>query len=187
MWSSILSGLGSGLIGILLGIYTVQKASERQEESIKMEATKDLIYKNRIEWYNDLRKSIAKLVECFIQTNEVLDKLQRLNERADKLKLSDNSSESLTEAKGILSDIEDTRKEFNASFSATQGQIVLVRLYLFNLEPSEADVLGEIQRLLGTYYNHKEKIPLKEMDSLVEVVRILLKKQQDKLDEKFNK
>ena len=185
MWAAVLSGLFSGLVGVLLGVYTLNRQDERQKESFKMEATKDLIYKSQIEWYDDLRKSIANLFECFIRTNHVLDKIDRLEKKANGLDASTASSEALAEAQRILSDLSETRKEFDNVFSETQGQIVLIRLYLFNLTPNEVEILKEIDRLISTYYNHNQKIPLAEVDILVEKARVLLKKQQDELKQRI--
>lgn len=185
MWSSVLSGVLSGIIGALLGIYTSSKADERQEESLKMQATKDLIYKSQIEWYDDLRKAIAKLIEDFIQTNRILDEVERLDKRSKELVLKDPTESSLNEARGVLADLRDTRKEFENSFAETQGQIALIKLYLFKIEPGEADVLKEIHQLINSYYNNNKKIPLIEMDVLVEKTRALLKQQHDELTNKF--
>lgn len=185
MWSSVLSGVLSGIIGALLGIYTSSKADERQEESLKMQATKDLIYKSQIEWYDDLRKAIAKLIEDFIQTNRILDEVKRLNKRSKELWQENPTDRSLGKAQEVIADLRDTHKEFENSFAETQGQIALIKLYLFKTEPGEVDVLKEIQRLINSYYNNNKKIPLIEMDILVEKTRVLLKRQHDELTNKF--
>ncbi|UAW61158.1 hypothetical protein K3F51_04350 [Limosilactobacillus reuteri] len=65
MWSSVLSGLFSGIIGVLGAVYTITKTDERQEVSLKVQATNDLIYRNQIEWYGKLRVSIAELISQF--------------------------------------------------------------------------------------------------------------------------
>lgn len=187
MWTAVLSGLFSGIIGALLGVYTSNKADKRQGDLLKMQAEKDLILKNQIEWYNDLRHAIASLIECFIQTNNVLDKLSREEMLAKGLGDPKEATEySLKEAAHIYQEIQETRKQFETVFSKTQGQIVLVRLYLFNLKPDEIEVLNEIRRLITSYFNNKEKIPLEEMDDLINKVRILLKKQEEKIHEKIS-
>ncbi|MFQ9706050.1 MAG: hypothetical protein ACLRX6_03045 [Limosilactobacillus pontis] len=55
----------------------------------------------------------------------------------------------------------------------------------FNLAPDEAEILKEIKRLITTYYNHGKKVPLSEVDALVEKTRILLKNQQNELKQKI--
>ncbi|MCT3188569.1 hypothetical protein [Limosilactobacillus reuteri] len=186
MWSSVLSGLFSGIIGVLGAVYTITKTDERQEVSLKVQATNDLIYRNQIEWYGKLRVSIAELISQFIHINMIIEKLNYVEKETEKIRLNGNNRQ---EMRNAIDELDGIEREVKDSLIKIQTQLTLVNLYLFENSKEENYIRNKLSELIDTYYNPKsfKPIPEFELNLLVEKVRELLKHQQTQLIDKISK
>lgn len=184
MWASVLSGIFSGVIGALLGIYTSGKADKRQEDLLKVQATNELIYHSQIEWYGKLRTSIAELITQFVHINVIIKKLSQFENEAQRIRLNGDNRQ---EMRSVLDDLDNMEKEINEALEKAQTQLILVNLYLFEDNEEERKVRNELAGLLADYYNTKPFRPIPEvkLDLLVEHVRTLLKNQQEQISKKI--
>lgn len=186
MWSSVLSGLFSGIIGVLGAVYTIAKTDERQEVSLKVQATNDLIYRNQIEWYGKLRVAIADLITQFVHINVIINRLNQVENEMRGVQFNGNNSQKL---RNTLDELDGMKAEINEALSKAQTQLTLINLYLFENTKEEKEVSNKLSELLDTYYSPKsfKPIPEFELNLLVEKVRELLKHQQTQLIDKISK
>ena len=186
MCSSVLSGLFSGIIGVLGAVYTITKTDERQEVSLKVQATNDLIYRNQIEWYGKLRVSIAELISQFIHINMIIENLNYVEKETEKIRLNGNNRQ---EMRNAIDELDGIEREAKDSLIKIQTQLTLVNLYLFENSKEENYIRNKLSELINTYYSPKsfKPIPEFELNLLVEKVRELLKHQQTQLIDKISK
>lgn len=186
MWSSVLSGLFSGIIGVLGAVYTITKTDERQEVSLKVQATNDLIYRNQIEWYGKLRIAIADLITQFVHINVIINRLNQVESEMGEIQFTGNNSQKLRSA---LDELDEIKAEINEALSKAQTQLTLINLYLFENTKEEKEVSNKLSELLNTYYTPTsfKPIPESELNLLVEKVRKLLRHQQVQIVNRISK
>jgi hypothetical protein len=185
--SGLIAGFVSAIVTILVNLLmahvqrkNTRESIEAQKENARMERQTTLLYANQVEWFDSLRKTVAKLVVELQQANGVFERLDELAKEYSSLSSTssiENISEFLSKKKAVEIESQDMLKKLNE-------QVELVRLYLYEGTDKNEEFLGKMQALIKSLEENKHVSALR-LDAFVDYVRGYLADQMNDLAKKI--
>lgn len=185
--SGLIAGFVSAIVTILVNLLmahvqrkNTRESIEAQKENARMERQTTLLYANQVEWFDSLRKTVAKLVVELQQANGVFERLDELAKEYSSLSSTSSIeyiSEFLSKKKAVEIESQDMLKKLNE-------QVELVRLYLYEGTDKNEEFLGKMQALIKSLEENKHVSALR-LDAFVDYVRGYLADQMNDLAKKI--